>query len=467
MVEESKILRWMPTAVALLAGLTLGLWLSRGPESQLALRVPGTDIPPGMEAAVAVGNPVLLGKLTKGDGQPSDMPGAWPGFRGANHDGISTENQLSRTWPAAGPRELWALDVGEGYAGPAIHRGRVYLMDYDASKKQDARRCLSFADGKEIWRFSYPIRVKRNHGMSRTTPTVTDKYIVAMSPKCHVVCLDTASGELKWGLDLIGDFGATEPQWYAGQCPLVENGLAIIAPGGKDALLMAVDCETGKPVWKTPNPKKWLMTHSSITPMEFGGQRIYVYCGSRGVVGVSAKDGALLWETTDWKISIANVPSPLVLENGKIFLSGGYDAGSMMLQLQKDGEKISVKKLFKLEPAVFGATQQTPIYFDGHIFGIRPDGQFVCLTPDGKTAWASGPNARYGLGPFMLASGLFFVMNDSGRLSMLEATTSKFNLLAEAQVLKGRESWGPMALAGGRLIVRDLNKMACLDVGKK
>jgi outer membrane protein assembly factor BamB len=55
-------------------------------------------------------------------------------------------------------------------------------------------------------------------------------------------------------------------------------------------------------------------------------------------------------------------------------------------------------------------------------------------------------------------------MNDEGHLSAVEAVPERFNLLAEAQVLDGHDSWGPMALAAGRLIVRDLTRMVCLDV---
>jgi len=39
-----------------------------------------------------------------------------------------------------------------------------------------------------------------------------------------VVCLDAVTGELKWGLDLVREFGATVPPWYTGQCPLIDNG---------------------------------------------------------------------------------------------------------------------------------------------------------------------------------------------------------------------------------------------------
>lgn len=79
--------------------------------------------------------------------------------------------------------------------------------------------------------------------------------------------------------------------------------------------------------------------------------------------------------------------------------------------------------------------------------------------------WASGTGQQFGLGSFILADGLIFAMNDAGLLRLIEATPEKYALLAQAQVLKGRESWGPLALAGGRLIVRDLTRMVCVEVG--
>jgi outer membrane protein assembly factor BamB len=337
-------------------------------------------------------------------------------------------------------------------------------MDYDREKKQDALRCLSLDDGREIWRFAYGMSVKRNHGMTRTTPSVTDKFVVAMAPKCHVVCLDAMSGELKWSLDLVKDFGATIPQWYAGQCPLIEGDRVILAPGGPEALVMAVELETGKVLWRTPNPRDWKMTHVSLVPLDYGGRRQYVYCASHGVVGVDARDGALLWETPDWKISIATVPTPIVMEPGRIFFSGGYNAGSLMLRLSEEGGKMIPRTEFRLDAQVFGATQHTPILHQGMIYGTRADGKFVCLGADGKIVWASDAGSNFGIGPFLLADGRFFVMNDSGRLTMVEASASKYAVLGEAQVLKGHDSWGPLALAGGRLLARDFTRMVCLDV---
>jgi outer membrane protein assembly factor BamB len=248
---------------------------------------------------------------------------------------------------------------------------------------------------------------------------------------------------------------------------LIETNAVILAPGGKDALLLAVELETGKALWQTPNPHTWKMTHSSVMPMEFACERMYVYCANNGVVGISARDGSILWENKDWKISIATVPSPLLIEGGRIFLSGGYNAGSLMLQLKKEENRFVVLTVFRLAPDVFGATQHTPVFRDGHIYGVRADGKFVCLNIAGKIAWTSEAGQQFGLGSFVLGDGMIFAMNDSGLLRLIEATPAKYNLLAQAQILRGRESWGPLALAGGRLVARDFTTIVCLDVGER
>lgn len=458
---------FLPVVVAVLATGAFVFWLSRRAEDDLGPRIPGTDRAPGADAGGA-SNPVLAGKLIPGGGQPAAAEGSWPEFRGPGRTGISLDaTPLARSWAPSGPREVWSVDVGEGYGGAAIHAGRVYLIDYDREKRQSALRCLSLADGKEIWRYAYPLSLKRNHGMTRTVPTVAGKYVVAMDPKCNVICADAVSGELRWGINLVPAYEATIPPWYAGQCPLVEGDRVILAPGGNDALLIAVDLASGRLVWKSPNPRGWKMTHSSVMATEVGGRRMYIYCGSGGVAGVAADDGTILWETTEWKISIATVPSPVVLDQGRIFLSGGYNAGSLMLQIEDKDGKFVPRTIFRLPPEIFGATQHSPVSRDGRIYGIRANGHFVCLDANGKLVWSSGGAGQFGLGPFLMTAGLIFALNDNGALSLFEAPGDKFSLLARATVLKGRESWGPMALAGGRLVVRDLTKVVCLDVGAK
>ena len=138
-----------------------------------------------------------------------------------------------------------------------------------------------------------------------------------------------------------------------------------------------------------------------------------------------------------------------------------------MLQLKAEGDKITPVIQFRLAPEVFGATQQTPILYGGHIYGVRPNGQFVCLGTDGRVLWTSPADSQFGLGSFLLADGVFYVLNDSGRLTLVEATPEHYRQLGQAQVLHGIESWAPMALVEGRLLARDFTRLACLDIGAK
>jgi len=289
--------------------------------------------------------------------------------------------------------------------------------------------------------------------------------VVTLGPKCQVLCLDAQNGDYRWGIDLVREYHTKVPAWYAGQCPFIDNDRVILAPGG-DALLIAVDSATGKVLWKTPNPRDWNMTHSSIIPITFHGTPMYVYCASGGVVGVSARDGSILWETDAWKITIANVPTPVLVGEGRLFLTGGYNAGSMMLQLSEQGGKFTAKPEFRLPPEVFGSDQQTPIFYQGYIYGVIPGGQLACLDLNGHQVWCSGSEYRFGLGPYLIAQGMMYILNDTGTLTLVQASPTGYKQLSQARVLTGHDAWGPLALAGGRLIARDLTRMVCLDVRK-
>jgi outer membrane protein assembly factor BamB len=464
--------RVVPPILAAAGGIAILLWLRVTPTEGLAARVPGTDRPAGSVPVAAEVDIASAGTLIRGVGRVAPRPGpdpaAWTRFRGDRYDGVSREDvPLAASWGDKGPPVLWSIDLGEGYAGPVVRDGRVYLIDYDQAKQADAVRCLSFADGKPIWSFAYPVRVKRNHGMSRTVPTLAGPHVVSMGPKCHVTCLDAETGDLRWAIDLVRAHGVAVPPWYAGQCPLVDGDRVILGVGGPEALVMAVDLKAGHVVWKTPNPRRWQMTHTSVVPMTVQGRKTYVYGASGGVVGVAAEDGAVLWETADWKIDIAAIPSPVVVGGDRLLLSGGYNAGAMMLKLKEEGGKLVPEPLYRLKAGVFGATQQTPILHEDRVYGIRPDGQFVCLDLDGKVLWTSGGSHKFGLGPFLIAGTRAFLMNDSGLLTMAEIGPAGYKVLAQAKVLEGQESWAPFALAGGRLLARDLTRMVCLDVRGK
>ena len=468
--------RAIPVLLAVAGAAALALWLTWDP----ALRLKERAETPSRAAALQ-SEAKFPGEFAAGDGKPApDLGGSWPCFRGENHDAIAADDtSLARQWGPGGPKVLWSAPMGIGYAAPAVLNGRVYVLDYDEAKQSDTLRCLSLADGKEIWRRGYQIPIDPDHGVSRTVPAVTEKHVVTFGPKCHVMCVDAVTGDFRWGIDLVKQYRSVWPKWYASQNPLIDGDRVILAPAGKEVLILAVDCQSGKVLWKTPNKRGWKMTHSSVIPMEFKGKRMYVYCASGGVAAVAAEDygdvkaGDVLWERTDWQVPFANIPSPVIIGNGHVLLSGGYGGGAMMIRLKEDGGKFTSETVWRLTKSKeFGSEQQTPVFYRGRIYGVLPKEaasvaeQLVCLDIEGKHVWTSGPAARFGLGPYMIADGLILAMNDDGLLVIAEASPDAYKPLAKAKVLKGHETWAPMALVGGRLLVRDLKQMICLDVKK-
>lgn len=449
-------------------------WLLHNPVKDFVENVPGMDNRP--EGFVSKGAEINIGALFASfDGVPSTIQGEWPRFRGADFDNISKEKiKLADQWEEGEPKILWSIDLGEGHAGPVVSNGRVYILDYDEQQRADILRCFSLENGQEIWRRGYEIFTKRNHGMSRTVPAVSNKYVVTIGPQCQVMCVDADSGNFKWGIDLANEYEAEVPLWYTGQCPIIDDSLAIIAVGGK-ALMIAVNCETGKIAWETPNPQNWKMSHSSIMPFFIQGRKVYVYFAIGGIVGVTAdreNAGEILFESNLWSPNVI-APSPVQISEEKIFMTAGYGAGSMMLQVNQEADKFIIDSLQTIKPdAGLASEQQTPIFYKGHLFSILPKdagaerNQFVCCHPDDvkKIVWSSGKTNRFGLGPYILADDKFFILSDEGVLTMIRASAKEYIQLGQAKILDGHDAWGPLALVNGRLLARDSRRLVCIDL---
>ncbi len=472
---NEKIVNLTTFVSATFIGLVfLSWWLFYNPVNDFVESIPGRDSRP--EGFSSRTEEVDLGAMFASfDGLPSEIQGSWPRFRGADFDNISKENiPLVESWGDEGPNILWSVDLGEGHAGPVVSNGRVYLLDYDEEKRADILRCFSLNDGREIWRRGYELYVKRNHGMSRTIPAVSDKYVVTIGPKCHVMCVDAHSGDFKWGMDLVNEYGAEVPLWYTGQCPLVDDSLAVIAVGGK-SLIIGIDCETGEVTWEVPNPNNWKMSHSSVMRFSVFGRKMYVYCAIGGVIGVSAEKetaGEIVFETNLWNRNVI-APSPVHLGDGRIFLTAGYGNGSLMLRIKTDNGSFSAESLQTLKPEEgMASEQQTPIFYKGHLFSILPKdagplrNQFVCYHPDdcSQIVWSSGKTNRFGLGPYIVADDKFFVLSDDGVLTVLKASPEEYVQLAQAKILDGVDAWGPFAIVNGRLLARDSRRLVCIDL---
>jgi len=460
-------------------------WIFSKPSYVTVERLPGMDNRPPKKPK---SDSIVIGEFFDTLNSIDEIvPGEWPRFRGTDFDNISKDpTPLAEKWDSSGPPIIWKISLGEGYAAPAVRNGRVYILDYNEKRKADMLRCFSLKSGTELWRRWYNVELKRNHGYSRTIPAVTEKYIVTIGPRSHVMCLDPVSGKMFWKIDLEKEYGVpgkekgrVTPDFYVGQCPLIDNGIAVFAPGAK-ALMIGVDCATGKVKWETPNPDSVRMSHSSIIPMNISGRKMYVYNAAGGVYGISAEGddiGKVLWKTAEWSPSIG-VPSPLYLGNNEIAVFGSYGAGGARIKIIKNdsGFTAVVSDLHKPSDGL-ATEQQTPILKGDFIWAVMPENagplkkQLVCfqksniLTP----VWSTGKESRFGkgLGPYIFSNNKLYLLDDDGNLYLFRIENNKAVLISNHKVINAIEAWAPLAIAGKYLLMRDSKNLLCLDISLK
>src|SRR5579871_3254520 len=320
---------------------------------------------------------------------PATRGADWPQFRGPDRSNVSKETGLLRKWPSAGPKRLWSVPVEQGYAGAAIVGGRVYHHDYDAKKSEWMVDCRSLATGQQIWQFREPREIRPNHAITRTVPAVDGRFVISLDPKAVLHCLDARTGKPVWRKSLVTEYQAAIPSWYNGQNPLQETDRVIVATGGA-AVMAALDKATGKEIWRTPNPGQIQMSHSSVMPATLGGVRQYLYGTLAGPLGVSAKDGKLLW-TFPRKFNVAVAPSPVAVDDERVFMTASYDAGSVMVRVRREGSTFKTDSLFDWKNNEWNSEVHTPIVHQGYLFAVgkKKRGLFTCLGLDGKEVWTT------------------------------------------------------------------------------
>ena len=468
-MNSKRSITIITVAVALIyTGIIVG-WHLYTPRDYLAIQAPGADNRP--EGSTRSINDVLIGEffMKYDDAFSSDLTGKWVRFRGERSDNVIVAPEIIHTSDGDYP-VLWSIPTGEGYAAPVIYNGRFYFLDYHEELSSDALRCFSLETGKELWRRWHRVPMKRNHGFSRTVPAVGEGYIIAIGPKGHVMCCDPITGEKKWSIDMQKEYGTEIPNWYTGQCPLVDGDILVLAPAGEEILMTGINCRSGETLWTTPNTLNYKMSHSSVIQMTLAGKKTYVYIGHGGVCGVSADEadrGTLLWETSKWNPSQVS-PSPVQLSANRFFVVAGYGMGGALLQVDRQGNKWTVSIVEQHKPGEgLSSEQQTPILYNNMLISVLPkDGggsreRLVCYSPSNLRTpiWTSAAGERFGYGPYAIINNLLFAFKDDGELYVYEIMRQSMKLVKQQRIMDGMDAWGPLAYADGILILGDAHEI--------
>ena len=426
----------------------------------------------------------------------------WPRLGGPEGAGVSPETGLAREWPAGGPPEIWSVEVGDGFAGPAVRAGQVFLLD--RTNAQDILRCFELASGHELWRFAYDAAGALPYNGSRNVPTVAERYAYALGPFGDFHAIDLLTHRSAWARHLVNDFKdpavdresppasrqeklarAQVPMWGLTQAPLLYKDLVIVAPQTEATGLVAYEQATGNLRWRSAYVGRNWYSHVSPSLATLGGVKQIIMLAQPSdpekspdqappaiISAIEPDTGRLLWKTQTPQPYKVPIPQPVQVAEDRLFITGGLRMECVMLRVTCHAGQWEAQALFHNREVA--AHIHSPVFYRDRIYvtSFKEDGGrhvgLVCLNANGEVLWETGPDLQFESGGYVIADGLAYVLHGkTGELNLIELGDTGPKLLAHARVLdaKGANAWAPLALSHGKLLVRDQHQMKCLDVG--
>ncbi len=403
--------------------------------------------------------------------KPSSMD--WTEWRGPGRTNQSAETGLLQDWKETPPKLLWVAEgVGKGYASLSTSKGKIFTTGNLADGQ--GVTCLN-ADGTIAWQSKFTkSNPDHSYDGSRTTPTIDGDRIYVVASSGNITCIKTADGTILWQKDFVKDFeGKMMSGWGFSESPLVDGDHVICTPGGDAAMMVALNKMTGDVVWKSamkPFSKKGKdgAGYSSIVISEGAGVKQYVQLVGRGIIGVRASDGEMLWGYDRMANDVANIPTPLV-DGDYVFCSTGYGAGSALLKLRKEGKGVAADEQYFLNAKDLQNHHGGMILKDGYIYcGHRHNEGFpICVEMStGKTIWGGDirPVGK-GSAATTYADGNLIFRYQSGPVALIEATPKGYNLKGSFTPKHVSEPcWSHPVVQGGNLYLRDQDKVMCYSL---
>ncbi len=235
--------------------------------------------------------------------------GDWPQLLGPNRDGVAgDERPLTALPDSAAP--LWTAPAGEGFAGPAVVGGVAYLLHRPGNVlRLEARDA---ATGRQLWTADTPATYLKPGFISdrgpRATPVVTDPAllgekharVLALGAGGLLRCVSAADGKELWRKDIAKAYRGDLGYFGLGSVPLVVpdgegGGVVIVVPGGfrQNAGIVGLDLKTGEQRWTAARAKP---CYGSPILTTIAGEPVAVVPTRVTLYGLNPLTGAVLWE---------------------------------------------------------------------------------------------------------------------------------------------------------------------------
>ncbi len=380
----------------------------------------------------------------------------WTNYRGPQRDGRYDEQKISTNWAAEGLKPLWKQPIGVGWSSFVIADNVAFTIEQ--RRNQEVVAAYNIDNGREVWTQAWDAEFRESMGGDgpRATPTWDDGKIYALGGTGELRCLDAKTGKVIWGKNILKDNGATNLEWGMAASPLIVEDKVIVQPGGKsNKSFVAYNKNTGAVVWRSLND-----TQAYVSPMlaTLAGKPQILAITANRIVGLNPGDGALLWDYPWDTQGGINCSQPIPVSDTRFFISAGYGKGAALVEIAGNGGKLEARKIW--ENNNMKNKFNSSVIHNGYAYGLD-EGILTCIeVQSGDRKWKGG---RYGYGQIILASDHLIIISEQGELALVKATPDKYEEVTKFQALQGK-TWNYPAIAGGRLLVRNGNEMACFNI---
>ena len=384
----------------------------------------------------------------------------WPQWRGPRRDGISQEKGLLPSWPATGPALLWKTEgLGLGWSSPIVVGQRLYIT---GDVGEDLVIFALDLNGRVLWRAKNGRAWKTPYPGARACCAWSDGRLYHLNAHGRLACLDTASGQELWAVDVLKEFGGRNITWAISECLLVDGPRVIVTPGGTKALLAALDKRTGATIWTTGPLGTDRTSHSSPILFQYAGRRLIANCSSSHGFGVDADTGKLLWTIPLTNPHGVNVATP-IYGAGYLFFATPYAEHGRLYRLRPDSQGIDAEHVWT---SPIDTVTGCGVLVDGTLFisGYRDvkwwlgidwqTGQTLCELKDLTTGAAIYADQR------------LYVLDEEGRAALLKPGPSNMEIVSRFRLTAapGRDAWAHPVLCNARLYLRYHDALWCYDV---
>ncbi|MBM3734745.1 MAG: pyrrolo-quinoline quinone [Acidobacteria bacterium] len=416
----------------------------------------------------------------------------WPEWRGAGRGGVWIETGIVDQFPESGLKIRWRTPLKAGYSGPAVSRGRVFVLDKEKSGPNRATERAVALDEKtgrvlwtREWQASYTGLARSYSSGPRATPTVDGDRVYVLGAKGMLKCLDFADGREIWSHDFEPEYKTTVPGWGMVSAPLIAGNLVVAVAGGADnAKVVAFDKQTGKEIWRALDSNSE-PGYAAPVLIEAGGRQQIIIWHASALVSLNPSNGEIYWQQPFNAHMGLAVATPV--KSGPYLFTTSFYTGPMLMELAAASPSARMlwkgKSASEIETDGLHALINTPVIDGDHIYGICSYGQMRCLNlKTGARVWeslvATGEKARWATGFLVKNGSRYFLNNDRGDLIICRLTPSGYEEISRTKLIKptstagiGRRelqavNWSHPAYANGHIVARNDEEILSASLGK-